>query len=51
MANAIHTEFFWSRRSAELAGKRLETRHGFSFNVRFARRADLSHDWLLEVFA
>jgi hypothetical protein len=48
---AIHTEFFWSRQSAEVAGERLRQRHGFAYKVSYARRADWSHDWLLEVFA
>lgn len=50
MAKIIHSEFFWSRRSAEQAGERLKARHGFDFSVRWDRRADLSHDWLLRVF-
>lgn len=47
----IHTEFFWSRQSAEAAGRRLKLRHGFDYSVRYARRADGSHDWLLAVSA
>jgi hypothetical protein len=48
---AIHSEFFWSRRSAEQAGERLNRKHGFSYSVSYARRADGSHDWLLKVAA
>jgi hypothetical protein len=47
----IYSEFFWSRKSAERAGERLKARHGFSYSVRFSRRADLGHDWLLTVTA
>ncbi|WP_324807165.1 hypothetical protein SH584_11345 [Sphingomonas sp. LY29] len=48
---AIHTEFFWSQASAERAGQRLNRRHGFSYSVRNAMRADGSRDWLLTVSA
>jgi hypothetical protein len=47
--NIIHREFFWSKASAEKAGYRLQKRHNYSFSVRYAMRADMSHDWLLEV--
>jgi hypothetical protein len=47
----IHSEFFWSRRSAEVAGERLKQRHGFGYNVSYALRADGSRDWLLRVQA
>jgi hypothetical protein len=48
---AIHSEFFWSRRSAEQAGERLKARHGFGYSVSYAMRADGSRDWLLKVTA
>jgi hypothetical protein len=47
----IHSEFFWSRPSAQKAGERLQARHGYSYSVSYARRADGSHDWLLRVSA
>lgn len=47
----VHSEFFWSRNSAERAGERLKRRHGCSYKVSYARRADGSHDWLLRVSA
>lgn len=46
----IHTEFFSSKAEAKAAGKKLVSK-GFSFNIRWAMRADGSHDWLLEVLA
>jgi hypothetical protein len=47
----VHSEFFWSRRSAERVGERLQGKHSFSYTVCYARRADGSHDWLLTVSA
>lgn len=50
-AETIHSEFFWSKASAQTAGERLAKRHGFTFTTRNAMRADGSRDWLLEVRA
>lgn len=46
----VHSEWFWSEQSAKGAATRMEKK-GYSTNVRYAMRADGSHDWLLEVFA
>lgn len=46
----IFSEWFWSKASAAAAAARLEKRHGYKTSVKYAMRANGSHDWLLEVF-
>lgn len=44
----IFKEWFWSKASAQAAAARME-RKGFTASVRYAMRANGSHDWLLTV--
>lgn len=47
MQSAAFKEWFWSKASAERAAARLAAR-GYETKVRYAMRADGTHDWLLE---
>lgn len=46
----VHSEWFWSRESANTAAIRMQNK-GYAAYVRYAMRANGQHDWLLEVFA
>lgn len=46
----VHSDWFWTKGSANDAGRRLSKKHGYSFEVTYAMRADGTHDWLLELF-
>ena len=49
MKNRISAEWFWSEASANSAATRLQAK-GYTTSVRYAMRANGSHDWLLEAF-
>lgn len=48
----IYSEWFWSKASAERHAANLARKHPGVYNckIRYAMRADGSHDWLVEVF-
>lgn len=45
----MFSEWFWSESSANAAASRI-AKKGYVTKVRYAMRADGSHDWLVEAF-
>lgn len=45
----IFSEWFWSESSAKASAARM-AKKGYKTCVRYAMRADGSHDWLVEAF-
>lgn len=45
----LFSEWFWSEASANAAAKRLQIK-GYRTNVRYAMRANGTHDWLVEAY-